>query len=212
MAIKIDGAATLLGKVRSEILEEYKKIANFEEVPISVDILRDIIKQRCNLRSISWQAVVAETPNILGSVKFRYPVPVSQRTNEEPTTAIVLVREDLNFCWCRFVICKEMCHCLVDARDDRVSSVSALRDLAQGLASKVTIPGTGNGPLESELWAELLAIELLFPYELRKTHRQALKDGTITPYTLALRYRIPREYAELGMFDNVLDLMGKILG
>ncbi len=210
MPIKNNSATRILGKVRSEILDAYKQLDDLAEVPISVEVIRDIIKGRCGLKTITWLAVEADTPNVLGSVKFRYPVPVTMRTNEEPTTAIISFRSDLNFCWQRFVICKELCHCLVDTEADRVSSLAGLLQLAQGLASKITIPGTGNGPLQSEIWAELLAIELLFPYELRKTHIADLKAGNIVPHNLALRYRIPDEYAEFGMFDDVLNFMEEL--
>jgi hypothetical protein len=99
-----------------------------------------------------------------------------------------------------------MCHCLIDTEEDRVSTVAGVKALVEGLASQNPTAGiaTAPKPFQSEYLAEVMALELLCPFELRRQHERALREGQIEPYSIALRYRIPVEMAELGMYETYL--------
>jgi hypothetical protein len=199
-------------KCIKEILDEYKKRADFEEVPLDVEILRDIIRDRAGLKTLHWEAVGVNTENLYGYVKFYYPVPAHIRTIEEPTTAIIRIKESLNYCWKRFVLCKEMCHCLIDlSNEDRVFQEAEFMKLLEGLSSGIIIP-FGNGPIATESLAEIMALELLYPLELRKSHLSMVRSSEVSPYALALRYRLPQEYAEFGMHETYLEFSSRWLG
>jgi hypothetical protein len=192
-----------------DILSEYKQTApmsgsSLENVPIEVDILKPIFTKKSDLKTISWKEVDVTTPHVLANVKFYYPVPINIRTNEPPTTAIIHFKTELNLCHRRFVITKEMCHCLIDNSDEfRVLSTSTLTKLIEGLAS--SMPINGDLRLASEHLAEMMAIEILFPLEMRLSHIDQYRDGKISDNNLALRYRIPVEYAEIGMYQSYID-------
>jgi hypothetical protein len=55
------------------------------------------------------------------------------------------------------------------------------------------------GPLDTEVVAELLAMETLFPYELRIHHFKAYLRGDLSGTKLAERYKIPETYIPLAM-------------
>lgn len=195
-----------------EVLSEYNRKESIENLPISVDILKEIILARTDLRTITWTEVPVTTKNLLANIKFYYPVPNEIRTMESPTTVIIRFTKDLNFCWRRFVLAKEMCHCLIDNNENRVSNINDLKKQIEGLASRVTVSLLNKDEkIASEQWAELMALEILYPMELRLKHVKALKSGTITPHMLALRYRIPEEYAEFGMGEAFLEASAKAL-
>lgn len=203
---------TVIANVVHDVMLEYSKRTDFSEVPIEIKFLRDIIRERSALTTLDWQLVKVKTKNVLGQVKFYYSEPTGIRTNEPPTTAIIRFSESLNWCWQRFVVTKEMCHCLIDCDEDRVWNTDLLKKLAENLASKFSIAALRDKPLLSEHLAEMLALELLFPYELRRGFVTALKDGKITPYQLALRFRIPEQYAELSMYDHYMKFIGETRG
>lgn len=201
------------GNAVAGILRAHHERQTILEPPISVDIVKEIIQDQCELTSLVCQEVDVDTPNLYGYVKFYYPVPESIRVDETPTTAIIRFKKNLNFCWRRFVVCKELCHCLIDdSRDERIAGVDSLKLLLQYLAARIDATKFVYKPFASEQWAEIMALEILFPYELRRQYVEKLKDGTITPYNLALRYRIPTEYAEIGMYDSFLDFAREFRG
>jgi len=148
--------------------------------------------------------VDVKTEEILGYVKFYYPVPANIRTIEDPTTAIIYYRKDLEEDLRRFVICKELCHCLIDNSDaTRVSNATDLKNLLQGLASGIG-KITDEGPMDSEKTAEILALEILCPAELRSVHAPELRAGKISIEQLAKRFLVPVDYLEFGMYDSYL--------
>ena len=100
-----------------------------------------------------------------------------------------------------------MCHCVLDDDDDlRVYDVPKLKTLAEGLAASLTFV---DSPILSEKIAEIMAIELLFPLEFRLKHLDEYRNKTISDYSLALRYRIPVEFAEIAMFDTYIEKVSK---
>lgn len=193
-------------KLINGIHDEYAAVATLEELPVSVDILRDIIAARSELNTIAVREVDVETSNLLGQIRFYYPTPTGIHINESPTSAVITVKEDLNFCWKRFVICKELCHCLIDNDGERVTTEDGLMTLLEGLASKINLEKEG-GPLHSEQLAEILALELLYPMKFRRSHIEGFRKGKITAHNLALRYRIPAQFAEFGMYDTYFNAM-----
>lgn len=120
----------------------------------------------------------------------------------------------LNFCWRRFVVLKEMYHCMLDMTDaERVSTPDGLMRLAEQLvAPGLDVEVAGFEAFETESIAEVLALETLFPLELRQYHSKDFEDGNITAYQLALRYRIPELYVEYGMHPHYMQAINEWRG
>jgi hypothetical protein len=191
-----------------EVLRQYHEKADLTKVPLRLDVIRDIIQNLAGFNAIAWQEVDVESQNLLGYVKFHYQVPKNIRTNEPPTAATIRFSSKLNLCWQRFVICKEMFHCLIDDETELVSDTKTLVKLTEDLATRMAALDTGiDGPMLTEGIAEILALEMLFPLELRQHHIADFRANKISAYQLALRYRIPEIYAEFGMLQSRLDWM-----
>ncbi len=112
--------------------------------------------------------------------------------------------ENLNYCWTRFAICKEMYHCILDAQPgSRITNTGDLLTLSEyltdDLLSELADEADKFAPFETEKLAEIMAIETLIPIELRRHLADALDGGLVTPHQIALRYRIPEEYVGISM-------------
>lgn len=98
---------------------------------------------------------------------------------------------DLNYCWKRFVICKELFHALMDQAKYRNMDVEAHLD-------SVTIAFPDNDshadlPAVSEFLAEVAAMEFLFPYKLRVFE---LNCESPEFEDLSKKYRIPQVHID----------------
>lgn len=98
---------------------------------------------------------------------------------------------DLNNCWKRFVLCKEIFHIILDSEEDWNSS---LEDHLINFHGGITeLESEVSGSAQAELLAEIAAMEFLFPYK----ERIALnKNGYVDYSAIAERYKIPRYFAE----------------
>jgi len=94
-------------------------------------------------------------------------------------------------------ILKEMFHCLLDTGTDlRVTTTDDFKMLSQGLVAGGHGAVAGFAPYNTEEYAEFLAQETLFPYEVRKIHMGDLAEGNVSVEQLAMRYRVPLLYVD----------------
>lgn len=106
---------------------------------------------------------------------------------------IVLLGEQ-NFCWRRLVLCKEIFHIILDDEEYQNKDIGRLIDEAT-----ITLPIYKNDadpilPMQAELFAEIAAMEFLFPYNERKS---ILNKSQSPDYMLiAEQYKIPRFLVE----------------
>jgi IrrE N-terminal-like domain len=197
-----------LGTLIYKILDRYRAEHGFTAMPIKVDHLHPIMLELSGLKTIAWEKVPVANKHVWGYVKFYYPVPAEVRIAEEPTTAVIRFDAELSFEWQRFVICKEMCHCLIDQENDRVSNVADLQRLLEELAARLQTEKTW-APMQSERSAEVMAIELLFPYELRRQHLEEFRAGKLTIGKIAKRYQIPTAIADIGLYQSYIESIAK---
>lgn len=185
------------------ILREYHGKHNLTQVPVQVDHLLPMFEQRGFADRIILEAYDYPASNIAAQVSFY----AAQHGVYAGSTdyARIQFSKHLNFCWQRFAICKEMYHCIIDGpTSNRTTSVADLMKLSELLVSGAGSMFQEFDPLYTEMLAEILALETLFPLELRNHHREAYSQGQITDYQLALRYRIPEEHARLAMYTNYI--------
>jgi Zn-dependent peptidase ImmA (M78 family) len=95
----------------------------------------------------------------------------------------------------RFVAVKELCHLMIDEKDDwsvlGVETISGLL-LEWKLQSENGVGHTNpTDPLQSEYLAEIAAIELMYPVEYRSADLKKLEANETTVARIALEHNIP---------------------
>lgn len=185
------------------VLAEYHATHDLRDVPILVDHLRPMMEQRGFADRIVWEEYDFPAKNIAAMVSF-YQAAMGTYIRIGDYARIQFSKY-LNLCWQRFAVCKEMYHTILDAgQATRVTDMAGLHKLSESLVSYATTRMSDFPPYDTEGEAEILALETLFPLELRLHHKKAYDEGLVTDYQLALRYRIPEEYARMGMYVNYI--------
>ncbi|MDN7805428.1 ImmA/IrrE family metallo-endopeptidase [Burkholderia gladioli] len=110
----------------------------------------------------------------------------------------VVVLAGQNYCWKRFVLCKELFHVILD--DDEYRSME-LGNLVDEYINALPQPIAANPPVAHELVAEICAMEFLFPYAERLALSQAQTDAA----DIAERYKVPRVYVERYLSQRYMD-------
>jgi len=191
------------------ILSEYHKKHDLTQVPVLVDYLKPMMETRGFADRISWEKYDFPANYIAAQISFyRGQLGVYAGNSDY---ARIQYSDSLNFCWQRFVLCKEMYHCILDNDDEtRVTNIDDLIKLAEYLVDDTISNHRPFRPHATEQDAEILALETLFPLELRIQFQSEYKNGAITDHQLALRYRIPETYARLAMYPNYMATISEI--
>lgn len=163
------------------ILKQYHEKHNLTHVPVLVDHLRPMIEERGFADRIVWEAYDFPASNIAAQVSF-YQAALGLYGGEGDYARIQF-SSSLNFCWQRFAVCKEMFHCILDAdAANRVTGMDNLMKLSELLVSEATATLESFAPHDTEQIAEILALETLFPLELRCQHKESYAAGfDVTP-------------------------------
>lgn len=117
----------------------------------------------------------------------------------------------LSECWRRFVVCKELCHALdadegthsvTDRSIDRLINKFALR------STKTETTGRSSPEFQAELLAEIGALELLCPIELRK---ELSSSNDCSCDSLCDKFGIPSEYSIIAFDPQFVQMVEFIL-
>lgn len=179
------------------VLKNYHNQYDLTKVPISVDELRGIFEKIGYVDVIRWEEFDYKTRYILGQIKtFKANMGVYA---EQKDYARIQISKGQNPCWKRFVICKEMYHTIIDATNKaRIANTDDLLKLSNFLSnsflSQISKQQVAYDPYDTEVAAEIFALETLFPYELRRNFCDDYDKGIITDHQLALRFKIPEVY------------------
>jgi hypothetical protein len=177
------------------LVSAYHAKFDIRMVPIKIDFLLELILERGYLRTVEIRKLEYRRTSLLGGVKVYGPLKPYQSADD---SAVIFIDATLPKDEERFVICKELCHPILDEIGFKVQSESDLHLLVEHFSA----PQFGFMPSVSEKVAEGCALEILFPYELRLLHRPKYLAGSITAHQLALRYEIPQRYIEIAMLDQ----------
>jgi hypothetical protein len=203
--------AVALDDLLLSILSQYHLDHDLRKVPVKVDVLRPMMQDRGFVDRIVWERYEFAARNIAAQISFFDGSLGVYSGNGD--YARIQYSSSLNFCWERFVLCKEMYHCILDASPKTgVSNLNDLLKLAEYLVADTVSSHAPFDPHGTEQDAEILALETLFPFELRSHYLQDYADGKITDHQLALRYRIPQEYARMAMYPNYNNVIREIRG
>lgn len=130
-----------------------------------------------------------------------------------PDHVKIYVRQNQPPVWVRFTVVKELSHALCDVPD--TFSIDAVRTIQGLMDHQSFIPNEAMGEeVQSERIAELMAMELLYPFEFRDGDIEARKLGSETVRTLSNKRGIPGVWVERALepaFTKLAHAMWRIL-
>lgn len=100
----------------------------------------------------------------------------------------IYVCKELNFCWRRFVMCKEAMHLLVD---DATRFATTMQDQTEE-AFELFWPKTVDDSLSSEVFAAVVAFEVLYPWP----NRPRISAPPTSLHNEAQKHKIPERYLD----------------
>lgn len=177
MLLDSDKAVVVFKKVQ-HIQEEYARyVLGGATNYISIEDLQKVIEQMYNLEIIKKH--VAYEGEFLRGLVERYD-----------DKAIIRVRMGMPEDWKRFTAVKEMCHVVIDEPEDRsIFGVDTLKDLL--VEFSVENNEEAQKATQSEVFAEIAAVELLYPFDNRAADSRKLVDGETTFTAIATYHKIP---------------------
>lgn len=117
-------------------------------------------------------------------------------TERYPDRIVIYVSQRQPEPWRRFTFVKELCHALCDGEEEY--SADGMTTLSE-LTKTIDIDGAAP-PLVSEEFAEIIALELLYPIEFRRGDKEAGKSTS----ALAEEFCIPAKWAENALVEKYL--------
>ncbi|KAA0577669.1 hypothetical protein [Azospirillum sp. Sh1] len=199
----------MFSKIRS-IRQLVRKSHVANTLPYHIQPIRDSITQICNIDKISFIKFEEPDNPIIGRY-LRYEGAMG--VYSAGTCVDVQYSSQLNYCWSRFVVCKEMCHALLDDMNNRVSSPNELLKLVDHLL----LPETSREvfaafpAFASERLAALAALELLCPIEDRMIVSKKRQAGTVSDAKIAEDFRIPRVIIKTAFDPKYIDFVAKLI-
>ena len=118
---------------------------------------------------------------------------------------IVYLRE-LNNCWMRFVLCKELFHVILDDPSNCNANVAEHVDSVFAISLSDGAPERPNST-QIETAAEIAAMEYLFPYSER---RRVLSHPQVDYMAIAKQYLVPRVYVEVYLGQTTMAVLGAL--
>jgi len=180
-----------------QVLKQPEVYARDEgKLAISVDAVTDYISEHCSV-NIEIREVVFDAVHLKG-----------RKETYNDGRVIIEIRSNLSDFWKRFAALKELMHILVDKDEDDLTPYGDV------ILEKLVLEGhigilSGNGdeaPAQSELVAEIAAIEVIYPVDRRHADRNALasEDSEITMSQLGLRYEAPGPIVSTALNEEYL--------
>ena len=192
--------------LRTIVSRKHKK----HTLPYQINDIRDAICEISNIDHIIFAEFDAGDNPVIGRYD-RYEGQIGPYSNG--TRIDIYYSKTLNRCWGRYVVCKEMCHALLDESTTRVDGIERLRTLVDHLLlpdiSKDAL--SACPPFASEKLAEIAAIELLCPVEDRKSIAARRAAESISDMRIATEFRIPVDWVKRVFDQKYIDLMDYLI-
>ncbi|ESY63130.1 MULTISPECIES: hypothetical protein [Mesorhizobium] len=177
MLLSRERALTIFKKVQ-HIREHYRaNVLAGDANVVSVADLQWVVQDMYNLK-IQMTQVPFEGAFIRGLIE--------RRDGE----VLIRVQQNMPDDWKRFTAVKEMCHVVNDEPEDwSLDGVGTLKDLLREYAFEAD--QEAHRATQSEEFAEIAAIELLYPFECRVNDRELLKGDKTSLVKIATYHNIP---------------------
>lgn len=181
------------------VLEDPKIFnGNGDLIPISIDEVKDWISENSGF-SIEMRDVAFEGTYVFARVE-KY----------KGSKAEIDVKSSLPEDWKRFVAAKELLHLVIDQEEDLSPYGDETLDklVREGHIGVISQNGDA-APAQSELIAEVAAMELLYPIQNRLGDLSSLLEGKVTQQKLALHYGIPVNFVDTAFSKGYLEVIKK---
>lgn len=191
------------------LLDDVRTITAFRKVLQ----LRDEIKAYClapdrpDLPVEDFQAIVTRMYGV-AIKKFEVPFEgtfLRGMIERYPSRAVIYVKKNMEEDWKRFAAVKEMCHIVNDEREDwSIDGASTIRKMLAEYhirRDRLVIPA-----VQSEVLAEITAIEILYPYEERLRDIDSVSGSGNTIAQIASFYKIPEVIVAQALSDWYHDM------
>lgn len=194
---------TVINEAR--LVREQYELAAIRSYPLSIDFYLDVISQYSGFK-----------------IDLMRPLPVTQWESDkirgwinrcdgtgEAKIHVARLKADLDdqfgvtFCEQRFIIIKEACHLFLDT--EATYTKSAPRLIESLIYNGPQAQSLQNMPEEyqSEVFAIIAAVELLFPWEDRTVRKERIEAGDLTYLDVAHEYKIPERFVCWVLGDKV---------
>lgn len=153
---------------------------------ISIEELHEVIATETGVTIEKYEAVF-EAQHLRGRIE-RW---------DDGRLAKIHIRQDQPIDWKRFVTAKELIHIQIDEKFEFSPHGDETLDelVRKGHFGLASLPDLVGDPAQSEVLAEIAALEVLYPYQFREADVRALGDKEINRIQIAHRYGIPNRYA-----------------
>lgn len=180
------------------VLEDQRIYAkDSTRIPVSIDSLHEVISELSGY-TVEMREVSFEGTYLFGRIE-KY----------DGKRAIIDVKSSLAENWKRFIACKELVHLLIDEEEDMSPYGDEMLEklVRDGHIGVISNNGGDKPPMQSELIAEVTALEILYPVFERKKDFDALAKGETTIRKLALHYGLPDNFIDTGLSTDYLDFV-----
>lgn len=189
----------------------YVAEASLGDVPIEVERIKRLVCGYSQVDAIDVIKFKFDTKYLIAQVQFMRHA-AGALYNGTDLRAQIYFSSSLNDCWRRFVVCKEIMHCILDDSDARrVGTIEDLIKLSESLVNRTLAAMEKSETMLTEVFAEVMAIELMFPLELREAWAEDYRSGALTDMQIALRLKIPEQIVRSAMAPSYLVLSSSML-
>jgi len=165
-------------------------------LPYAVEHVREAVCEITPVDHVTLNEVPIKSNSVIGKFELfeRETAPYSGMQ----LCADIYYAGDLNYCWQRFVITKELCQCVFDDQDARVTTEEQIDQLVDVLRVPITSAGYSAWlpSAASENFALFAALEILCPIEDRLKLAPAYNSTELSAAELAEWFRIPAGYIQ----------------
>jgi Zn-dependent peptidase ImmA (M78 family) len=123
--------------------------------------------------------------------------------------ANILVRKDLSEDEKRFIATKELCHVVNDQKEDFSPHGEATLETYLYAHQLENSEKLADREVQSEVFVEISAIELLYPHSFRAFDKEVLSRRGTSPSKLAVHFGVPEYIISRSLHSSHMDLCEK---
>ena len=118
-----------------------------------------------------------------------------------PHRARIIVQKNQGEDWKRFTAVKELCHLVNDEQEDwSIDGVHTIKEMLLEYHVDSSRPGLAEVVTQSEIFAEIAAVELLYPFSQRKLDVVSMvEDPSFTFAKIAGYHKLPEYFVDLAL-------------
>ncbi|WP_242875783.1 hypothetical protein [Stenotrophomonas maltophilia] len=170
----------------------------------------DLTEIRRKLRELTTRGVMVVELSLRSELMLGFYIsPRNEDTlyfNAPPGAAVVVISDQLNECWARFVQVKELLH-LFDDPLRSTNNEAELEELLVGIhAEKISF----NQQISSEFACMWMAVALMCREVDRVEFARQREAGSISDYDIALQLKMPEKFVPALFYPNYKELLAAL--